>query len=414
METLNATNTLFIIISALLVLLMTPAIAIFYSGMTKSKNALSTIMNSFLLLSVISLQWVIIGYSIAFGVDHFGLFGGLNFTFLDNVTGLNDSKIPNILFMLFQMMFAIIAGAIITGSLVGRMKFGVLLVFILLWSTFVYDPLAHLIWSENGWLLTRGSLDFAGGGVVHISSGVAGLIGAIMLGKQKGFGTSSVLPHNLPFSFIGAILLFIGWLGFNSGSALAVDDIAVNAFIVTILAAFSGILSWVIIEWIKFKKPTLLGGITGLIAALVAITPAAGFVSPISSILIGFIASPICFYAMYLIKTKLKLDDSLDAFSLHGVGGIWGGIATGLFASAKINPSATGEGTLGEGLLIGGKYDLFLEQILAIIICIILSAIISFVILKIISLFTPLRVDQGSEENGLDVSLHGEEAYRKA
>ena len=316
--------------------------------------------------------------------------------------------IPKELFAVFQMLFAVIGAAIITGSVVERMRFGVLLIFILCWSTFVYDVLAHWVWG-GGWLMAIGSLDFAGGGVVHIAAGVAGLVGCIMLGKRN--YTKGLLPHSLPLSFIGAVFLWIGWLGFNSGSALSVDSIAMNAFITSNFSVIGAMLSWMLIEWIKFGKPTLLGCITGIVAGLVAITPSAGFVTPFASIIIGFCASPICFFAISVLKAKLGYDDTLDAFGLHGVGGIWGGIATGLFATSTINPLVIEEGA-GEGLFYGGDFSLLFAQIIAILACFALSGIVSFIILKAISFFVSLRVESAQEENGLDRSLHGEIAYR--
>ncbi|WP_095274413.1 ammonium transporter [Helicobacter sp. 11S03491-1] len=408
---MDGANTIFILFCTILVLLMTPALAMFYSGMVRSKNSLSVIMNCFVMFGIITFQWVGLGYTLAFGEDiGYGLLGNLDNMGLYGIEGNNEHGVPNSLFMIFQMMFAIIAAAIFTGSFVGRIKFSVLIIFTLIWTTLVYDLLAHWIWSQKGWLLQKGSLDFAGGGVVHISAGVAGLVGCFFLGKRKNI--SGIFPHSLPYSFLGAALLLFGWLGFNAGSAGGIDNIAVNAFITTCLSTAGGILGWITIEWIKYKKPTLLGAITGALAGLVGITPAAGYVSPLASILIGFLASPICFVAITWLKTKLNYDDSLDAFGLHGIGGIWGGIATGIFASASINPEATGEGTLGQGLLYSGNMALLTEQIFAIIICVALSGIVSLAGFKIISLFTSLRVNDKEELEGLDIGIHGEEAYR--
>lgn len=411
MESLNAVNTFFILFCSILVLLMTPSLAMFYSGMVRHKNTLNTIMNCFIVFGIITLQWVIIGFSLAFGNDSGGgIVGDLSHLWLNNTSGVNDSGVPNILFAVFQMMFAIIAAAIITGSLVGRVKLGVLIIFLIFWSTFVYDILAHMIWGSDGFLAARGSLDFAGGGVVHISSGVAGLIGAILVGARKHVEPNAG-AHSIPYAFLGAILLFIGWLGFNAGSAGALDSIAVNAFVVSILSAASGFLVWVIIEWIQHKRPTVLGGLSGLVAGLVGITPACGYVGISASIIIGVVSAFLCYFGISFIKYKLKCDDSLDAFGLHGIGGVWGGIATGLFASSAVNPGATGEGTLGEGFLINGSYSLLLEQLFAIVVCVALSAVVSFVIFKVIALFTDLRVDESVEKEGLDSILHGEEAY---
>lgn len=405
---MDAINSSFIVLCTLLVLLMTPSLAMFYSGMVKSKNTLNTIMNCFIVFGVITLQWIVLGYTLSFGADlGFGFVGNLDNFFLKNLAGFNSSGVPNILFMAFQMMFALIACAIITGSLVGRIKLGVLVVFLIFWSTFVYDILAHMIWSENGLLLTRGSLDFAGGGVVHISSGVAGLVGALLVGARKETGESDA--HSIPYAFLGAILLFIGWLGFNAGSAGGVDSIAINAFVVSIISAAVGFLTWVVLEWLIHKKPTILGGLSGLVAALVGITPACGYVDIFASLFIGFFAAVFCYFGLSFIKYKLKLDDSLDAFSLHGIGGIWGGIATGLFANAKINPAVIAD--TGEGFFISKNPSLLFEQLFAIGICIILSAVVSFILFKIIGLFTNLRVEEEIEKKGLDMYLHGEKAY---
>lgn len=405
---MDAINSSFIVLCTLLVLLMTPSLAMFYSGMVKSKNTLNTIMNCFIVFGVITLQWIVLGYTLSFGADlGFGFVGNLDNFFLKNLAGFNSSGVPNILFMAFQMMFALIACAIITGSLVGRIKLGVLVVFLIFWSTFVYDILAHMIWSENGLLLTRGSLDFAGGGVVHISSGVAGLVGALLVGARKEAGESDA--HSIPYAFLGAILLFIGWLGFNAGSAGGVDSIAINAFVVSIISAAVGFLTWVVLEWFIHKKPTILGGLSGLVAALVGITPACGYVDVFASLFIGFFAAVFCYFGLSFIKYKLKLDDSLDAFSLHGIGGIWGGIATGLFANAKINPAVIAD--TGEGFFISKNPSLLFEQLFAIGICIALSAVVSFILFKIIGLFTNLRVEEEVEKKGLDMYLHGEKAY---
>ena len=407
--TMDFVNTSFIMLCSLLVLLMTPALAMFYSGMVGTKNTLNTIMNGFIVFGVITLQWIIVGFSLSFSGDNAGIIGDFANFALAEIAGYNDDGVPNILFMLFQMMFALIASAIITGSLVGRVKLGVLVVFLLFWSTIVYDTLAHMIWG-GGFLESRGSLDFAGGGVVHISSGVAGLVGALLVGARKTPASTSG-AHSVPYAFLGAILLFIGWLGFNAGSAGAVNEIAVNAFIVTIISAASGFLIWVLLEWVKHKKPTVLGGLSGLVAGLVGITPGAGFVSIWASVLIGMISALVCYFGLFYIKYKLKWDDSLDAFSLHGIGGIWGGVAVGLFASGAVNPAVVEQGALGEGLLIGGSYELFVEQIFAIVVCVALSGIASFVIFKGIGLVTDLRVKEEVEQEGLDLRLHGEKAY---
>ena len=404
----SAVDTLFLIACSGLVLLMTPALGMFYSGMVNRNNVLSTTINSIILYALVAIQWVIVGYTLAFGDDIGLVIGNLNHIFLVGIEGESIGMISENLFVFFQMLFAVIGAAIITGSFAERMRFGVLLIFILCWSTFVYDILAHWVWG-GGWLMKIGSLDFAGGGVVHIAAGVAGLVGCIMLGKRK--YAKGIVPHNLPLSFIGAVFLWIGWLGFNTGSALSVNSVAVNAFLTTNFAVVGAMLSWMMIEWVKFGKPTLLGSITGIVAGLVSITPSAGFVTPFVAVLIGFLASPICFFAISYLKSKFGYDDTLDAFGLHGVGGIWGGIATGLFATSSVNGIVSKEAA-SEGLFYSGDFALLGVQIVAILACFVLSAITSFVILKVISFFSPLRVEEVQEVNGLDQSLHGEIAYR--
>ena len=404
----SAVDTLFLIACSGLVLLMTPALGMFYSGMVNRNNVLSTTINSIMLYALVAIQWVIVGYTLAFGDDIGLVIGNLNHIFLVGIEGKSIGMISENLFVFFQMLFAVIGAAIITGSFAERMRFGVLLIFILCWSTFVYDILAHWVWG-GGWLMKIGSLDFAGGGVVHIAAGVAGLVGCIMLGKRK--YAKGIVPHNLPLSFIGAVFLWIGWLGFNTGSALSVNSVAVNAFLTTNFAVVGAMLSWMMIEWVKFGKPTLLGSITGIVAGLVSITPSAGFVTPFVAVLIGFLASPICFFAISYLKSKFGYDDTLDAFGLHGVGGIWGGIATGLFATSSVNGIVSKEAA-SEGLFYSGDFALLGVQIVAILACFVLSAITSFVILKVISFFSPLRVEEVQEVNGLDQSLHGEIAYR--
>lgn len=404
----SAVDTLFLIGCSGLVLLMTPALGMFYGGMVNRGNVLSTMINCVVFFALICIQWVILGYTLAFGDDIGQLIGNLNHLFLSNIQDSTIGLVSENLFAFFQMLFAVIGAAIITGSFVERMRFGVLLIFILCWSTLVYDVLAHWVWG-GGWLMEIGSLDFAGGGVVHIAAGVAGLVGCLMLGKRK--FKKGILPHSLPLSFVGAIFLWIGWLGFNTGSALSVNSVAVNAFLTTNFAVAGAMISWMIIEWTKYGKPTLLGSITGIVAGLVAITPSAGFVTPFSAIVIGFFVSPICFFAISAMKSKFGYDDTLDAFGLHGVGGIWGGIATGLFATSSVNEIVSKEAA-GEGLLYSGDWSLLCVQIVAIIACFVLSAVVSFVVLKIMSVFVPLRVEEMQEENGLDQSLHGEIAYR--
>ncbi len=401
-------DTAFVFVSAVLVFIMTPGLALFYGGMVRKKNVLNTMMNSFIIMALISVQWVLIGYSIAFGPDKYSLFGSLDWIGLNGIGGAPNADyagtIPQSLFVLFQMMFAIITPALITGSFAERMRFPAFLIFILLWATLVYDPLAHWVWGVGGWLRNLGALDFAGGTVVHISSGVAGLVAALVLGKRKGYKTTPMLPHNIPFVLIGAALLWFGWFGFNAGSAVAANGLAMNAFLVTNTAAAAAVLSWVIIEWVHRGKPTLLGAATGAVIGLVAITPAAGFVSVISAIIIGLLVSPISYFAITVLKAKLGYDDSLDVFGCHGIGGMWGALATGLFASTEINPAGS------NGLFFGNPGQLGI-QALSVLVTILFSGVLTFIILKVISLFTKLRATEKEEVEGLDVAQHGEDAY---
>ena len=401
-------DTTFLILSIALVFLMTPGLALFYGGMVRKKNVLNTMINSFVIIALISIQWIILGYSIAFGPDKFHLFGNLDW-FGFNHVGMNPnpdyvSSAPHITFAMFQLMFAIITPAIITGSIAERMKFPALIAFMLLWSTLVYDPLAHWSWGTDGWLRNLGVLDFAGGTVVHISSGIAGLTAALVLGRRKGYKKIPMLPHNIPLVMIGVGLLWFGWFGFNGGSALHADGLAAHAILTTNTAAAAAVLSWLILEWIYYKKSTLLGAATGAVVGLVAITPAAGFVTPISAIIIGLTVSPICYHAVSILKSKLGYDDSLDAFGCHCIGGIWGAIATGIFATKNVNPAGA------DGLLYGNFAQLG-YQVIGILATIVFSSVLSFLILKTISLFTELRVSSKEENIGLDISQHGEEAY---
>ncbi len=406
--TIDTGDTAFVFASAALVFIMTPGLALFYGGMVRKKNVLNTMMNSFMIMALISIQWVFIGYSIAFGPDKFNLFGGLEWLGLNGVGAAPNADyagtIPRSLFVLFQLMFAIITPALITGSFAERMRFPAFIAFILLWATLVYDPLAHWVWGVGGWLRNLGALDFAGGTVVHISSGVAGLVAALVLGKRKGYGTTPMIPHNIPFVLIGAALLWFGWFGFNGGSAVAANGLAMNAFLVTNTAAAAAVLSWVIIEWLHRGKPTLLGAATGAVIGLVAITPASGYVSAISSIIIGLVVSPLCYFGITFIKAKLGYDDSLDAFGCHGIGGMWGALATGLFASKDINPAGN------NGLFFGNPGQLGI-QALSIVATVVLSGVLTFIILKVISLFTSLRANDKEESEGLDIAQHGEDAY---
>jgi len=401
-------DTAFNMISAALVFLMTPALAFFYGGMVRKKNVLNTLMNSFVMVGLISIQWVLIGYTLAFGSDKGGIIGGLDFLGFIGVGGTPNpdyaATIPHAGFAMYQMMFAIITPALITGAFAERMRFSAFLIFTTLWATLVYDPLAHWVWGVGGWIRELGALDFAGGTVVHISSGIAGLVAAIVLGKRKGYRTTPMIPHNIPFVLLGAAVLWFGWFGFNAGSALGANGLAVSAFIVTNTAAAAALLSWIIIEWLHHGKPTLLGAATGCVVGLVAITPAAGFVSPLSAIIIGLLVSPLSYFAISVLKPKFGYDDSLDVFGCHGIGGIFGALATGVFASTEVNPAGA------DGLLFGNP-GLLGIQALSVVATIVFSGLLTFIILKAISIFVKLRVSESDEDEGLDVSQHGEDAY---
>ena len=406
---INFGDSAFVLICAALVFLMTPALAFFYGGMVRRKNVLNTMLSSFFICGLASVLWIIVGYSLSFGTNHGGVIGGLNYLFFNGVsTGANAtyaSTIPETLFAAFQMMFAIITCALITGSLVGRMKFSSLVVFIAAWSFLVYYPLAHMVWGDGGFLKELGALDFAGGNVVHISSGVSGLVACIILGKRKGYGMLPTKPHNIPFVLLGAALLWFGWFGFNAGSALGSGSLAVHAFLTTNTSAAAALLSWMLVEKIKHGKPTLLGAATGAVVGLVAITPGAGFVPIWSSLIIGALVSPICYFFMSVVKNKFGYDDSLDAFGCHGIGGIWGGIATGLFANSTVNEAVTTNG------LFFGETGLFIAQIISIIITIVLAVVMTTIIMKVINKIMKVRVEPSEELNGLDLSEHNETAY---
>lgn len=407
---INTGDTGFMMICTALVFLMTPGLAFFYAGMVRRKNALNTLLSCFFICGLASVMWIICGYSLSFGENHAGVLGGLNYLFFNDVqmepNTTYASTIPETLFAAFQMMFAIITPALICGAVAERMKFSKLIIFIGLWSLIVYYPLAHMVWGDGGFLKELGALDFAGGNVVHISSGVTGLVACIILGKRRGYGMLPYKPHNIPFVVLGAGLLWFGWFGFNAGSALSASPLAVHAFLTTNTSAGAALLSWLIIEKIVYKKVTVLGAATGAVIGLVAITPGAGFVPIWSSIIIGFLVSPICFFFMSKVKSKFGYDDALDAFGCHGIGGVWGGIATGIFAQKSLNPDVI----RWNGLLFGETH-LFIVQIISIIITMAIAAIISFVILKVISLFGDLRVTSEEESIGLDLAEHNEAAY---
>src|SRR3989454_1477222 len=403
-------DTAWVLVSTALVLAMTaPGLALFYGGMGRSKNALSTFLQSFVILALISLQWVLWGYSLAFGPDKGGIIGGLEWIGLNGV-GVEPNPdyaatIPHQAFMLFQMMFAVITPALITGAYADRMKFSGFILFTLLWATFIYDPLAHWVWGVGGWVRNLGALDFAGGTVVHISSGVSALACALVIGKRRGYGKEHMAPHNLPMTVLGASLLWFGWFGFNAGSAVAAGALATSAFVVTNTATATAALAWVGGEWVYRGKPTVLGAASGAVAGLVAITPAAGFVGPLSSIVIGAGAGVFCYMAV-IVKSRLGYDDSLDAFGVHGIGGTWGALATGLFASKAINSGGA------DGLFFGNPGQLWL-QFIAVLAAWALAFVGTFVILKIVDWTMGLRVANEDEQLGLDLSQHEERAYSK-
>jgi ammonium transporter, Amt family len=405
---IDSGDTSFILLSTALVMLMTPGLALFYGGMVRKKNVLSTIMQSFIIIALISIQWVVVGYSLAFGPDHAGIIGGLDWLALAGVGQEPNpdyaATIPALSFMAFQLMFAIITPALITGSIAERMRFPAFLAFILLWATFIYDPLAHWVWGVGGFLRTLGALDFAGGTVVHISSGISGLVAALVLGKRKGHGSEPMAPHHLPMTILGAGLLWFGWFGFNAGSALGANGLAAIALVTTNTSAAAAALSWVFVEWLHRGKPTVLGAVSGAVAGLVAITPGAGFVTVLSSIAIGLVGGALCYLAVSILKAKLGYDDALDAFGCHGIGGIWGALATGIFATKAVNPAGV------DGLLYGNSAQLGIQGI-GVLVTILFAGVATFVILKLISLVLKLRASVDEEENGLDLSLHGEQAY---
>ena len=400
-------DTAWILISSALVMLMTPGLALFYGGMVRTKNVLGTIMQSFIALGVISIQWVIYGYSLAFGPDIGHVIGSLKWVGLQGV-GLDpfpeySATIPHQAFMIFQMMFAVITPALITGAFAERFKFKTYLVFLILWATFVYDPIAHWVWGTGGWIKNLGALDFAGGLVVHISSGVAALAAVLVVGKRRGYGDEPMPPHNMTMTLLGAALLWFGWFGFNGGSAVASGSLATSAFVVTHISTAAAALSWMIAEWLYRGEPTVLGAASGAVAGLVAITPASGFVGPISAILIGLVAGVLCYSAINL-KIKLGYDDSLDVVGVHGVGGTWGALATGLFASKVINSAGSDGLFFGNSSLIG-------IQALSVISAWIYSFVVTLVILKVLDWTMGLRVTDEHEVNGLDLSQHGEAGY---
>jgi len=404
---MNAGDTVFVLISAALVMLMTPGLALFYGGMVRSKNVLGTLMQSFMILGIVTIEWVLWGYTMSFGPDHGGIIGGLSMFGLKGVGMVPSpdygSTIPQLAFMIFQCMFAIITPALITGAFAERMKFSALILFTLLWATFVYNPLCHWVWAVGGWMGGLGALDFAGGTVVHISSGISALAAALLVGRRMGYGTTAFIPHNLPMTLTGAALLWFGWFGFNAGSALAADGLAASAFVVTHVASAAAAISWIIFEWIHRGKPTTLGVASGAVAGLVAITPASGFVGPMSSIIIGFMAGAFC-YGGVLLKARLGYDDSLDVVGIHGVGGTWGALATGLFASTAINPGGA------DGLFFGNPGQLWI-QFISVVATMVFAFVMTLIILKVVDKLVGLRITEDEERMGMDTAIHNEAGY---
>jgi Amt family ammonium transporter len=404
---MNNADTAFIMVSAALVLLMTPGLALFYGGMVRRKNVLGTIMQSFILIALITFEWVYLGYTMSFGPDMGGLLGDLSWFGLSGV-GIEPNPdyaptIPQIVFMIYQCMFAVITPALITGAFAERMRFGPFLVFSLLWAILVYNPVCHWIWGAGGWLKAKGVLDFAGGLVVHLTCGAAALAAAIILGPRKGYGRENFFPHNLPMTLLGTGLLWFGWFGFNGGSALAADGIAGTAFVATHLGGMAGMAMWVLIEWFHTGKPTTLGAASGAIAGLATITPAAGFVGPNSAILIGLLAGIVCYLGV-MAKSRFGYDDSLDVVGIHGLGGLLGTLCVGIFASKAVNPGGA------DGLLNGNAAQLGV-QLLGVIVVGIYAFVVSWILLKIVDAIMGLRLSEEDEVMGLDISEHSERAY---
>jgi len=403
----NSADTAWLLISAAMVMLMTPGVALFYGGMVRRKNVLSTMMMSFAILALVGILWVLYGYSLSFGSDKSGLIGGLNFLGLMNVgqepSAVYATTVPHLAYMIFQAMFAIITVALITGAVVERMKFGALVIFSLLWFTVVYCPVAHWVWGSGGWLAKLGALDFAGGSVVHINAGVSALALVLLLGRRRGFPREAMEPNNIPLVVLGAGLLWFGWFGFNAGSALTAGGLAASAFVATNTAAAAAAFTWMILSWL-YRRPTVLGTVTGAVAGLATITPAAGFVTPLAGIPIGIAAAIACYYVMLWLKTKLGFDDSLDVFAVHGVGGILGMLATGIFASVAINSAGA------DGLLLGNSMQ-FLKQLVGVVTIGGYAFVVTWVLGKLVDVTIGLRVGQTEETVGLDISQHGERAY---
>uniref|UniRef100_A0A831ZU93 Ammonium transporter n=1 Tax=Desulfacinum infernum TaxID=35837 RepID=A0A831ZU93_9BACT len=402
---MDSGDTAFMLIATALVMLMTPGLALFYGGLVRSKNVLATMMQSFICLGVVSILWVVFGYSLAFGPDKGGVIGGLDWAFLRSVgtePGPYAATIPHLVFSAFQLMFAIITPALITGAFAERMKFSGFLLFTVLWTTLVYFPVCHWVWG-GGWLGKLGALDFAGGTVIHINSGVAALASALVVGKRRGYRKEPFQPHSLPLTVLGAGLLWFGWFGFNAGSALTAGAVAGVAFFNTQVATGAAAVAWITAEWIKIGKPTTLGAASGAVAGLVAVTPAAGFVGPVPALVIGLLAGFFC-YGAVLAKEKLGYDDALDVVGIHGVGGLWGALATGLFASTVYNAAGA------DGLFYGNPKQLLIQAVGALA-AIVYSFVLSWVLLKVTGAVTGLRVPEEDEVQGLDQTQHSETGY---
>lgn len=405
---MNAGDTGFMLICTAFVFFMTPGLAFFYGGLVRRKNVVNTMMACAAIMGLSVVMWTLFGYSLAFGGNHGGIIGDFRWFAMNGVgwePGPYADTIPHLVFAAFQMMFAMITPALITGAVVGRMRFKALFLFVAIWSVIVYYPMAHMVWGDGGFLAAIGSVDFAGGNVVHISSGISALVLAIYLKQRRGYAKATYRTHNIPFVFLGAAMLWFGWFGFNAGSALKADGLAAHAFMTSSISSACALLTWMLIEVIREGKPTLVGASTGLVIGLVAITPGAGFVPVWASFIIGILVNPICYFTVILLKQKLKIDDALDAFGCHGIGGIWGGIATGLFGKSSINSVAKWDG------LVFGDYRLFLAQVLSIVITIAVAIVGTLICIGIVRIFTPLRVDPKEELVGLDASQHGENAY---
>jgi Amt family ammonium transporter len=403
MAKIDTGDTAWLLVASALVLLMTPALALFYGGMVRRKNVLSTIMHSMAAIPILSVTWTLYGYSLAFGPTHHGLIGGLEYAGMTGLATQVHGTVPTLAFAAFQMMFAVITPALISGAFAERMKFTAYVAFVLLWSTLVYDPVAHWVWADGGWLLKLGALDFAGGTVVHLTAGASALVCALVIGKRAGYPRHRSLPHDLTMTLTGAGLLWFGWFGFNAGSALASGQLAALAFVTTHLGAAGGALGWLLVEWLHRGKPTALGVASGLVAGLVAITPAAGYVAPWSAIVLGLVAGGVC-YGGVLLKGRFGYDDTLDAFGVHGVGGLAGALLTGVFAQKALNDAGA------DGALFGNVKQLGI-QALACAATGLYAVVVTFGILKLIDATVGLRVADSDEREGLDATQHGEEAY---